>query len=158
MKMRALILNSVFLLSAMSATLVNADCSVIGFHQPDSFIYNGPTTCDIVNLPEIIVHGTLFISSSTISGNTIIRGLLNATGATLSGNTEVSGSIVSSGSVFSNINITDNHSPDTITLSNNSIVSGDITFEGGIPGNNKVIIESNSKLHGKVNNGIIINR
>ena len=155
-------MKKLFILSALLSLSMlghaDADCNVIGFHQPGTYVYSGPTTCDLVNLPSITVHGTLTVSSSSIAGISTVRGVLTATGSTFSGVTEVSGPIDSSGSVFSSISITDNHSPDTITLSNSTIVKGDITFQGGISSNNKVIVESGSKLYGKVNNGIVINQ
>jgi len=126
-------------LSICNQGFANDICSVIGHHQPGSYEYNGPTICDLVNFPTIIVHGPLTITSSSISGEA-----------------RISGPIHSSNSVFSSIIIENNHSRNRIYLNDHSSVKNDITFASEIPG--KVYVDSTSSIEGHVNNGSIIKR
>jgi len=133
---KTLILSSLLALGICNGGLANDVCSVSGYHKPGTYEYNGPTVCDLINFPTIIVHGPLTITGSSISGEA-----------------QVSGPIHSSGSIFSSITIENNHSPDKIYLNDNSVVKHDITFVSEIPG--KVYIDSTSKVEGHVNNGTI---
>ncbi len=110
-------------------------CSVLGFHQPGTQTYDGPTWCEQVNIKNIIVRGPLQIMQSVMTGSP-----------------NVSGPITSSDSRCSSITEENNLTKEIITLKNASIVSGNIIFKGVF---GSVVLSQDSKILGRVINGKI---
>ena len=112
-------------------------CFVLGFHEPGTHTYDGPTFCQFINMNNILVRGPLNASQSVISGTS-----------------DISGPINSIKSEFNKIISEDNGSSEKITLKQSSVVDHDIVFEGKKPG--LVEIDGSSKVNGKVVNGKIV--
>lgn len=92
--------------------LADDHCSVSGYHDPNTQIYIGATTCTGVTINNINVHGSLTVTDATLLGNTV-----------------VTGSIVSSDTRFDEIHIHNNYSHMPIQLKNQSIVNGQLVFD-----------------------------
>ncbi len=133
---KTILLGALLTASIFTNAIADDLCTVVGFHKPGTFEYNGPTWCSAVTLPTIVVHGPLTITGSSISGNA-----------------EISGPVTASGGIFSDITIANNHSHNIVSLSDGSIVKNNITFETEMPGT--VVIDSSSKIEGKIINGVI---
>ena len=123
------------LTSLLSNSIFADDCFVIGFHAPNTDIYNGPTFCQNVKLKDIIVYGPLQVKQSAITGNIA-----------------VSGPIQSSESQLGFIEIKKQWTSQKITLSHHSVVNGDITFDGKA---GRVYLSKDSRINGRVVNGKI---
>lgn len=121
---------SVFL---SQAVLAHDACIVIGYHEPHTQIYDGPTFCTNVSIHNIDVRGPLTVSGSRMYGTT-----------------KVSGPVSASYTCFDQIHVKNNGSQNLVTISNNSIVKGDLVFEGdaGI-----YSLDSTSVIYGNVVNG-----
>lgn len=132
------ILSGLFLLSVLACGMVyaNNDCVVIGYHEPGSNTYDGPTYCKNVSVSNIVVRGPLYSTSSVFTGET-----------------DVSGPITSNKSIFDHILSEANGSTTKIKLSDASHVKGDIVFKGMLPG--IVYLAGGSTVTGKVVNGTI---
>ena len=128
----ALSLFSVFL---TQVTLAEDQCTVLGYHESNTQIYDGPTWCDHVHIKNISVRGPFDAKMSYFSGNS-----------------DVSGPLESNDSKFQSIT-EDEFSPEKITLTHTSQVKGNIVFKGD-PG--EVILSKTSSVKGKVINGKII--
>ena len=137
--MKKQIIFSVCLVLMIShAVWANSDCIVIGFHQPNTNTYMGPTWCNQVNTSNIIVYGPLTSNNSQFSGNS-----------------EVDGPLQSTDSCFETIIVKDKFTSQKVVLNSNSQVKGDIQFFGpsGI-----VYVDHTSKITGKVINGKIVSK
>lgn|SRR3990167_1075120 len=133
MKIKKLIFGLLF---AFSAHAVYADdCIVLGYHEPGTQTYFGPTWCTGKSIKDIIV-----------------RGPLSTTHSILTGLTNISGPIDSRSTTFHSIK-EKNLTSESISLKNISIVNGDIVFVGP-PGT--VYLDHSSSISGKVVNGKII--
>ena len=115
----------------------NTACIVIGFHQPGTNTYDGPTFFDQVNLKGIVVRGPFEINQSAITEET-----------------DISGPVRSTRTTFDDIVMENNHSPETVYLKQNSLVKNNIVFEGSNRGT--VVLDSTSFVKGKVINGDIV--
>ncbi|MDP1574044.1 MAG: hypothetical protein Q8L78_03800 [Coxiellaceae bacterium] len=135
--MKKTILNIV-LLGILAGNIAQAEdlCAVIGFYEPGTHTYDGPTFCQQVSINDIVVRGPLNVSQSVITGIADISGPINAA------KTE-----------FNKIISEDNGSHEKITLKQSSVVDHDVIFEGSKPGS--VEIDQSSKINGKVVNGTI---
>ena len=120
------------------AAVNDGTCIVVGYHQPGTNIYDGPTTCGDFSLSNIVVHGPLKLSQTTITGETNVSGPMTTSGATLS-----------------NVVMNDHSSHETVTLQANTKVNGDITFKGSA---GTVYLSGGSSISGKVINGRVINQ
>jgi len=131
------VLHHFFLLSLLVLNEASANdlCSVLGFHEPGTNIYDGPTFCENVTLKNINVRGPLTILKSKITGVT-----------------EVSGPLTADQTTFSSIILDNIGTPITVQLKTRSIINKDITFLG-IAG--KVMIEDGVKIYGKIINGVV---
>ena len=120
------------------AAPIDGACWVLGVREPDSNIYDGPTTCGDIALSYLTVRGPLKLDSTKITGITTVSGPIKATGATLQ-----------------DVILEKTLSAETVTLESATLVNGDITFKGkeGI-----VYVDSASKIKGKVINGKVINQ
>jgi hypothetical protein len=110
------------------------DCFVIGFHQPGTTIYNGPTICKGVKTNNLTVYGPLSISDSTVAKTITVSGPVDSVHATLG-----------------DITIRPQFYSQSVTLKG-TVVSGNIHFEGK-PG--LVVLDKNSSIRGQVINGKI---
>lgn len=115
------------------AVFSESTCSVIGIHEPNSNIYDGPTWCEHVHLSDLDIRGPLIIDDSKIDTQVI-----------------VSGPIKSSDTSMQSIQIKNNLSKNKITLVNGTKVFGNIEFKGvkGV-----VYIDQKSKIIGRIING-----
>lgn len=117
------------------AAIAEDYCSVIGYHEPNTQIYNGPTWCSDVKINNLIVRGPLNVGHSTLCGST-----------------NVSGPIISNNAVFDSLT-EKNLDSEKIYLKHASHVLGNIIFYGP---RGKVYLSNTSWIHGKVINGVII--
>lgn len=131
-----LIISSVIFSCALVSASFADDCFVIGFHEPHTHIYNGPTFCNQVKLKGLTVYGPLQVKNSVISGEI-----------------NVSGPIAAEQSKLGNLTVQKQLTAQKIKLSDHTVVDGDITFIGK-PGS--VFLNSHSTVNGKVINGAVI--
>lgn len=122
---------------SLSSIYANDACIVIGYHEPGTNTYDGPTYCNNVNISNITVRGPLVASNAIFTGKT-----------------DVSGPITVSTTTLDQIVSESNGTPTKVTLKSASTVKGDIDFEGLLPG--KVYLESGSHVDGKIINGKIL--
>lgn len=120
-----------FMLS--SHILADENCFVIGFHEPHTHTYDGPTFCNKAQFQNIIVHGPLQIKNSDIQGDI-----------------DVSGPIDASNSSLGSIQINKQWTSQKVTLKNHTTVHGNVIFIG-FPGT--VYKSDDSIITGKVING-----
>lgn len=136
-------MNKTILISFVSTLLFSCSifsddiCSVIGYHDPKTNTYYGPTFCEQTTINGIVVRGPLSADRSII--NSI---------------TDVSGPVSSSGSQFENMVIENNHSTVKVNLNANSSVKNNIVFQGSHRG--VVMLDASSSVKGKVVNGDIV--
>jgi hypothetical protein len=124
--------------AAVPAKAQDGSCTVIGVHEPNSNIYDGPTFCGDISLSYLTVRGPAVLNQTTVTGTTDISGPLSTASARLKDVTlEAQGSAID------------------IVLKNGTAVSGNITFVGK-PG--IVYLESGSTISGFVNNGTIVKK
>jgi len=123
----------IFLITVSFSALAANNCSVIGFHEPGTHTYDGPTWCEKVNFDNVIVRGPLQVDSSRIGGLV-----------------DVSGPVTASKSQFNSIQIENNFTAEKITLNNNTEVKGNIVFLGP---KGTVMIDPTSKVIGSIING-----
>ncbi len=116
-----------------SSALADNNCFVIGFHEPHTHTYDGPTFCNKARFQDITVHGPLQIKYSEILGQINVSGPINVSSAKL-------GAIL----------INKQFSSQKISLKNGSSVRGNIVFLGS-PG--VVFKSADSTIAGKVING-----
>lgn len=128
-----LIAASVLSLCVSHAVLADDSCIVIGYHEPNSQIYDGPTFCTNVTIKNIIVRGPLQVKNCKMIGLTTVSGPIDAT------NTH-----------FDNIQINSHFSSMTATLKNQSIDAGNLVFKGS---SGYYSIDATSKIVGRVVNG-----
>lgn len=135
--MKKITLYSVAAIAALISYNASASnsCSVLGVHEPNTNIYDGPTWCENTRLNEIIVRGPLSVSHTKVNGST-----------------EVSGPIQSKYSCFKNIIIHSSYSHQKVILSQGTKVDGNIIFKG-VRG--KVFIDKSSKVDGHIINADI---
>lgn len=110
------------------------NCFVLGIHEPNSNIYDGPTFCENISLPYITVRGPLQMH------HTRIDGLVT-----------VSGPFKSNSSFLNNIEIEPQIEAVSVILKNHTIVNGNIKFKG----NKGHVYLENSIIHGKIINGSV---
>ena len=120
----------------LSPVIFADDCTVIGYHEPGTQIYDGPTICSNVHINNIDVRGPL------IAANSCLLGL-----------TKISGPLSSSNTSFETIE-EKNLTAEKIQLKNASHVSGNITFSLSA---GTVYLGKGSWIHGRVINGTVIN-
>lgn len=126
-------ISGVFLILFSLSALAGNDCAVIGFHEPGTHTYDGPTWCEKVSFKDIVVRGPLQVDGSNISGLT-----------------DVSGPVTSAGSTLDSIQIENNFSSEKVKLNSNSVVKGNIVFLGP---KGTVILDKTSHVSGKIING-----
>ena len=124
---------SVFSIALSHAALAHDACTVIGFHEPHTQIYDGPTFCTNVSIHNIDVRGPLTISGSRMYGTT-----------------KVSGPVTASYTCFDRIDVKNNGSQNHVILSDDSVIKGNLVFEGeaGI-----YTLDNTSVIYGNVING-----
>lgn len=123
-------------LLAINGAYADDVCTVIGYHEPNTNNYDGPTVCKQGNLDSITV-----------------RGPLHTMGTTIANTTDVSGSLNANASQFSQIVSENNGSYTRVTLKNGSVVNQDVVFKGAKAG--QVYIDGSSRINGNVVNGKI---
>ena len=116
-----------------SAALADDSCFVIGFHEPHTHTYDGPTFCDKAQFQNITVRGPLQVKNSKILGQITVSGPITASHAWLGA-----------------IEINQQFASQKISLKHQSNVHGDIIFLGS-PGT--VFKSNDSIITGKVING-----
>lgn len=128
----------IFYINQASAQSNDGTCSVLGYHEPGTNTYDGPTFCSHTTLSSINARGPLQLEQTKITGKT-----------------DVSGPIKAKKSNLQDVVLENNLSVETVTLSDNTTVNGDITFLGreGI-----VYLENGSTIKGKVVNAKVINQ
>ncbi|OGT26792.1 MAG: hypothetical protein A3I77_08270 [Gammaproteobacteria bacterium RIFCSPLOWO2_02_FULL_42_14] len=117
---------------SITCAFAQDDCIVLGFHQPGTQTYEGPTWCEKKSINKIIVHGPLQADQSTLTGDT-----------------SVSGPIKSDHTQFDGIKITDQLTTEIVSLTNHSLVKKDLVFNGQ---KGTVILDKTSKVLGKIIN------
>ena len=110
---RELILSLFSVVLITQSIFASNNCTVIGVHEPNSNVYDGPTWCDSVILPDITVRGPLTITGSKIAGKM-----------------SVSGPVKSSHSSIESITIESNFSQNKIILETGTTISKNIVFKG----------------------------
>lgn len=95
------------------AVLAEDSCIVIGFHEPNSQIYDGPTFCTNVTIKNIVVRGPLTVTHSKLIGSTT-----------------VSGPIKASHTQFDQITVKNLFSKMIVRLKDASVDKGDLVFSG----------------------------
>jgi len=108
------------------------NCSVLGVHEPNTNIYDGPTWCENTKLSNLIVRGPLSISHSNVLGTT-----------------DISGPVQSKNATFHKVVIHSSLSQQKVILSQKTTVNGDLIFVG-VRG--KVFVDKSSKVTGKIVN------
>lgn len=123
------------ILSLCVSHVVLADdaCIVIGYHEPNSQIYDGPTFCTNVTIKNIDVRGPLQVNHCKMIGLTTVSGPIDAS------NTQ-----------FDNIQINSHFSSMTATLKNQSTDNGNLVFQGS---SGYYSVDKTSKIVGHVVNG-----
>lgn len=116
-----------------SAILADDHCYVIGFHEPNTHTYDGPTFCNKAQFQDITVRGPLQVKNSEILGQITVSGPIEALNTKLGG-----------------IQIKRQFTSQKITLKDHSRVDGNIVFLG-LPG--VVDKTDDSMITGKVING-----
>lgn len=113
-------------------------CYVVGFHDPHTHVYNGPTICPNITLSSLTVRGPLQLNQTTIKGLTTVSGPIKAKGAKPQ-----------------DIIVNENLTIGKVVLQSASTVYGNIEFKGkeGV-----VYLEAGSFVKGKVINGKIVNQ
>ncbi|GEM_PF-6603806 len=115
--------------------LADENCFVIGFHEPNTHTYDGPTFCNKAQFQDITVRGPLQLKHSNISGQVNVSGPIEASNTTLG-----------------SIQIEKQFTSQKISLKQHSRVHGNIVFLG-FPG---VVYKSDdSTVTGKVINGSV---
>ncbi|OGT45648.1 MAG: hypothetical protein A3E82_09145 [Gammaproteobacteria bacterium RIFCSPHIGHO2_12_FULL_38_11] len=121
----------------MQGALAEDQCIVLGFHEPHTQIYDGPTWCRGVYIKNIVVHGPFRAMRSTFTGTAT-----------------VSGPMRSDDSIFDSV--TENSATaEKIKLCHNSKIKGNADFQGPA---GEVIVSVTSSVDGKVINGKLIHR
>jgi len=135
--MKKLNLLSTMLLASLISCHAHAanTCSVLGAHEPNTNVYDGPTWCEYVNLDSIIVRGPFSANHTKVLGKT-----------------DISGPVQSGDSQFQDVIIHSSLSRTKVILSQNTTVNGDLVFEG-VKG--RVYIDKTSKVTGKIVNAEI---
>ncbi|EKD92254.1 MAG: hypothetical protein ACD_29C00097G0002 [uncultured bacterium] len=108
-------------------------CTVIGFHEPNSQTYDGPTFCSGVTINNIIVRGPLHVDNSTMTGKT-----------------QVSGPLFATHTLFDEINIKNDYSQMLVSLKNQTEDRGDLVFEGE---SGFYKLDNTSNVFGRIVNG-----
>lgn len=111
-------------------------CNVVGYHEPHSNIYNGPTECGNISLSTLTVHGPLHLDHTRVQGRTEISGPLLATAARLQ-----------------DVIIKPQLTATQINLEKFTTVEGQITFEGKA---GTVYLQKGSTLSKPVINGTVV--
>lgn len=126
---------AVSILSLCLSCAISAEdaCIVIGYHEPNSQIYDGPTFCTNVTIKNIDVRGPLQVNHCNMTGLTKVHGPLNAN------NTQ-----------FDNIQIDSHFSRMSAVFKNQSVDRGDLIFQGA---SGYYYIDSSSKILGHIVNG-----
>lgn len=129
---------SVISMNQAMAQSNDGTCAVLGYHEPGTNVYDGPTFCSNTALSYITVRGPFQLEQTKITGKT-----------------DVSGPIKANGSTLQEVVLENNMSVETVTLSGSTTVNGNITFLGmeGV-----VYLENGSTIKGKVINGKVINQ
>lgn len=135
MKKRILISGCIASLFLSCSVLAHDSCTVIGYHEPGTQTYDGPTFCDHVTIKNIIVRGPLHVAHSRMRGMT-----------------EVSGPIFAKNTVFDNITVENNFSHMLVVLKNTTLDKGNLDFQGE---SGFYRLDNTSNICGKVINGSI---
>jgi hypothetical protein len=128
-----LVIAAVLSLCVSHVILAEDSCIVIGYHEPNSQVYDGPTFCTNVTIKNINVRGPLQVNHCNMTGLTKVSGPLNAA------NTQ-----------FDHIKIKSHFSSMTVVLKNQSIDHGGLLFQGS---SGYYHLDSTSKIIGHVVNG-----
>lgn len=128
-----LIVAAILSLCVSHGVLAEDACIVIGYHEPNSQIYDGPTFCTNVTIKNIDVRGPLQVNHCHMIGLTM-----------------VSGPITAANTRFDNIQINSHFSSMTATLKNQSIDNGDLVFQGS---SGYYSVDKTSKIVGSIVNG-----
>ncbi len=146
---KSLIVFSLFSLFLSQGILADDNCIVVGYHEPNTQTYDGPTFCKSVSIKNIIVYGPLTTNQTKLLGKITIRGTMTVDQSHIRGNTTISGPIFSTDSTFQKITVENNYSQGYVTLKN-TIIKGPLVFKGqsGI-----VCKDNNSMLLGGIVNG-----
>lgn len=113
-------------------------CVVLGFHEPHTNIYDGPTWCGQVSLSNIDVRGPLQLKGTSISGKTDVHGPLTLIGANIH-----------------NVYLHKQLTPVKVNVENGTTVAGNVTFSANGPAG-IVYLHSGSSISGRVVNGQIV--
>jgi hypothetical protein len=132
MKTRLIVLG-ILSFALSSAALAQDACIVIGYHEPNSQIYDGPTFCKNVTIKNIDVRGPLQVNHCKMLGLTKVHGPLTATQTQ-----------------FNHIQIDSHFTSMTVTFKNQSIDYGDLIFQGS---RGDYQLDSSSKILGRIING-----
>lgn len=136
-KMKIKLIPTIIFSCFISQTILADDnCFVIGFHEPQTHIYDGPTFCNKAQFQDITVRGPLQVKSSEILGQV-----------------DVSGPIDASNTKLGAIQINKQFTSQKISLKEHTHVQGDIVFLGlsGV-----VFKSADSNIAGKVINGRVV--
>ncbi len=118
--------------------LADDACIVIGFHEPNSQTYDGPTYCSSVTIKNIIV-----------------RGPLHTDHAVMLGTTQVDGPLFSKSTLFNTIQIKSPFSQMKVRLQDHTIDKHNLIFEGA---SGLYHVDHSSNIEGKVINGNPMNK